>query len=245
VALRHCLSLRAGKIGFSQIKVMAMAHVVLLGDSIFDNGAYVPAGTQVVAHLRSRLGTGHHVSLGAQDGSVLADMKAQVRRIPALPQKPTHLMISCGGNDVLGLVGAMQTPVASVLEAAELLAAWQAGFRHDYRAMLDLVSACGIPFAVSTIYDQVPGLSAGLRGALSQFNDVIVREAVMRGIPVLDLRLICSTPGDYAASSPIEPSSEGGRKIAAGIAGLLLAHDFSATRTVVFGAAHDTREEGL
>lgn len=213
-----------------------MAHVVLLGDSIFDNGSYVPEGMQVVEQLRRRLGAGHEVALGARDGSVLADMRAQVGRIPALRQAPTHLMISCGGNDVLGLVGAMQTPAASVLEAAELLAAWQAGFRRDYRAMLDLVSACGIPFAVSTIYDQVPGLSPGLRGALSLFNDVILREAVMRRIPVLDLRLVCPAPGDYAASSPIEPSSEGGRKIAAGIAALVLGHDFSAARTVVFGA---------
>lgn len=216
-----------------------MAHVVLLGDSIFDNGSYVPPGTQVIEQLQRRLGAGHEASLCAQDGSVLADMPAQVGRIAALRKEkaPTHLVISCGGNDVLGLVGAMQTPAATVLEAAELLAAWQAGFRRDYRAMLDLVSACGIPYAVSTIYDGVPGLSPGLRGALALFNDVILREAVLRGIPVLDLRLICAMPGDYAASSPIEPSAEGGRKIAAGIAALVSEHQFPAARTVVFGDA--------
>ncbi|QBH99642.1 SGNH/GDSL hydrolase family protein [Pseudoduganella albidiflava] len=216
-----------------------MAHVVLLGDSIFDNGSYVPPGTQVIEQLRRRLGAGHEASLCAQDGSVLADMPAQVGRIGALRKEraPTHLVISCGGNDVLGLVGAMQTPAATVLEAAELLAAWQAGFRRDYRAMLDLVSACGIPYAVSTIYDGVPGLSPGLRGALALFNDVILREAVLRGIPVLDLRLICAMPGDYAASSPIEPSAEGGRKIAAGIAALVSEHQFPAARTVVFAGA--------
>lgn len=211
-----------------------MAHVVLLGDSIFDNDKYVPEGIGVAAHLQECLGTGHVVSLRAQDGSVLADMAAQLRGIAKLPGRPTNLVISCGGNDVLGLVGAMQSPVASVLEAAELLAAWQAGFLRDYQAMLHLVKACGIPFAVSTIYDQVPGLSPGLRGALALFNDVILREAVMHAIPVLDLRLVCTEPGDYAALSPIEPSFEGGRKIAAAIAELVLEHATGAARTVVF-----------
>ena len=211
-----------------------MAHVVLLGDSIFDNAKYVPEGIGVAAHLQDCLGAGHRVSLRAQDGSVLADMPAQLRGLQALPDRPTSLVVSCGGNDVLALVGAMQSPVASVLEAAELLATWQAAFRRDYQAMLGLVAGCGIPFAVSIIYDQVPGLSPGLRGALALFNDVILREAVTRAIPVLDLRLVCTEPGDYAASSPIEPSFEGGRKIAAAIADLVLGHEPGAARTVVF-----------
>lgn len=29
-----------------------MAHIVLLGDSIFDNAPYVPAGTEVQARLQ-------------------------------------------------------------------------------------------------------------------------------------------------------------------------------------------------
>lgn len=218
-----------------------MAHVILLGDSIFDNRGYVPEGHEVAMQLRSHLGGAHEVTLGARDGSVLADMPAQFSEVASLRdspahQAPTHLVISCGGNDVLGLVGAMQSPVASVLEAAEMLAAWQADFRRGYRAMLQQAQACGIPFAVCTIYDAVPGLSAGLRGALALFNDVIVREAVMRAIPLLDLRLVCADAGDYSAVSPIEPSSEGGRKIAAAIAELLLADEADVVRTVVFGA---------
>lgn len=31
-----------------------MAHIILLGDSIFDNGVYVPGGPDVVKQLRSR-----------------------------------------------------------------------------------------------------------------------------------------------------------------------------------------------
>lgn len=213
-----------------------MAHIVLLGDSIFDNAPYVPAGTEVQSQLQARLGPQHRVSLLARDGDVLADMVAQVGRLQELPE-PDWLLVSCGGNDVLGLVGAMQSRVNSVLEAAELLASWQAGFRRDYRRMLDIVLATRRPVAVATIYDAVPSLAPGLRTALAPFNDVILRAAVECHLPVLDLRLICDAAADYAVSSPIEPSTQGGHKIATAIAELVLAHDPIAPRTVVYAGA--------
>lgn len=216
---------------------MNLEHIVLLGDSIFDNAPYVPPGTEVLAQLRARLGAGGQATLLARDGDVLADMPAQLARLARLQAPPTWLMVSCGGNDVLGLVGAMHGPVRTVLEAAELLAAWQAGFARDYRSMLDLVLARGTPTAVATIYDGVPGLAPGLRTALAPFNDVILREAARRGLPVLDLRLVCDDPDDYAASSPIEPSARGAAKIAAALAGLASRHDPAMPHTVVYGAA--------
>lgn len=212
-----------------------MEHVVLLGDSIFDNAPYVPSGTHVSQQLAQLL-TGGQVTLLARDGAVLADIPAQVAQLARLGQPPTWLVVSCGGNDVLGLVGAMHSPVATVLGAAELLAAWQAGFRRGYRQMLDLVLAQGAPAALCTIYDAVPNLGEGLRTALAPFNDVILREAVARGLPVLDLRLVCNEAADYAARSPIEPSSQGGRKIAAAIHALVRTHDPAQGRTVVYGA---------
>jgi hypothetical protein len=131
----------------------------------------------------------------------------------------------------------MHGQVGTVLEAADLLAAWQAGFRHAYRDMLDLLLAQRIPLAVATIYDAVPGLSAGLRVALAPFNDVIVREAAQRRLPLLDLRLVCTDRDDYASCSPIEPSALGGYKIAAAIGELVHAQPPAAPRTVMYGAA--------
>ncbi len=214
-----------------------MAHIVLLGDSIFDNAPYVPAGTEVSACLQSLPGRPHRVSLLARDGSVLADMAAQAARLRALPAPADWLVVSCGGNDVFGLVGAMHAQAGTVLEAAELLAAWQASFRHAYRGMLDLLLAQDIPLAVATIYDAVPGLSPGLRTALAPFNDVILREAVLRRLPVLDLRVLCADAADYASSSPIEPSARGGRKIAAAIGELVHVQPRAAAHTRVYGAA--------
>ncbi len=52
--------------------------------------------------------------------------------------------------------------------------------------------------------------------ALGLFNDVIVRAALARGVDVLDLRSVCTEPGDYA--NEIEPGVRGGEKIARAIA---------------------------
>jgi hypothetical protein len=67
---------------------------------------------------------------------------------------------------------------------------------------------------------------------LSVFNAVILREAFARGLPVLDLRLICDRVEDYA--NPIEPSAKGGAKIAAAIARTFREHEFAKGRTEVF-----------
>ena len=109
--------------------------------------------------------------------------------------------------------------------------------------MLDLVLAQGKLTVVATIYDCVPGLAPGLRTALAVFNDVIVREAVRRSVQLLDLRLGCTEPADYAACLPIEPSAQGAAKIAAAIAALVAPASGQALeshgnqRTVIYTAA--------
>jgi hypothetical protein len=50
-------------------------HVVLLGDSIFDNGAYVPGDPDVVTQLRGILPDGWKASLWAIDGAIISDVK--------------------------------------------------------------------------------------------------------------------------------------------------------------------------
>lgn len=211
-----------------------LPRIFLLGDSIFDNGPYVPPGTEVRAQLQALVEGEYRVALLARDGAVLADVAAQAAGLPAPTRAADWLVVSCGGNDALGLVGAMHAGVGSVIEAAGLLAQWQAGFRRDYRRMLDVLRAQSSPLAVATIYDNVPGLDPGLRTALAVFNDVILREAAALGLPVLDLRLVCAERGDYAAVSPIEPSVQGGGKIARAIAQLARGQDRNARRTVVY-----------
>ena len=69
--------------------------------------------------------------------------------------------------------------------------------------------------------------------ALTIFNDGILVHAFAAGLPVLDLRLICHEDADYA--NPLEPSVQGGAKIAAAIIRLLAEHDFTRRRSEVYG----------
>ena len=69
---------------------------------------------------------------------------------------------------------------------------------------------------------------------LCLFNDVILREAFRAGLPVIDLRLVCTDAADYARSSPIEPSVVGGGKIARAIGRLVTTYDFKGVGSRVF-----------
>ena len=106
--------------------------------------------------------------------------------------------------------------------------------------MLGSVLARGLPTALCSIYD--PRFTDPLRQrlavtGLALFNDVILRAAFEQGLPVLDLRLICDQDTDFANS--IEPSDQGGGKIAAATVQLLSEHDFQRQRSEVFtGMAH-------
>src|SRR6516162_724966 len=97
----------------------AMTHVVLLGDSVFDNGAYVAGGPDVLAQLREILPQGWRASLNALDGSGVRDVYAQLDRIP---NDATHLVVSAGGNDALGEAAFLEERAGSVAEVMAKLA---------------------------------------------------------------------------------------------------------------------------
>ena len=98
-----------------------------------------------------------------------------------------------------------------------MLADIRDGFRQDYRLMLKKVLALRLPTAVCTIYDSVPGLPRAHQAALALFNEVILKEASEAGVSIIDLRVVCNEPADYSEVSPIEPSDEGGKKVARAI----------------------------
>ena len=234
-------------------------HIVLAGDSIFDNGAYVPDGPALVDVLRSALGDSGKATLLAVDGSVSMMVPQQLRDIP---KDADRLFISSGGNDALACRFVIDVPSSGVpvgrddepsdavpleeLPLASLGAVFLRNvlgfgrFREALRSRLEAVAAdpdvlararpsgrvpvpvpgsldaaarTRLPTCVCTIYDRVPGLPPRHRAALAVFNDVILSEAAARGLQVIDLRNVCTEAGDYAESSPIEPSLAGSWKI--------------------------------
>ncbi|WP_207461574.1 SGNH/GDSL hydrolase family protein [Azospirillum sp. SYSU D00513] len=198
-----------------------MPHAVLLGDSIFDNAAYVGGGPDVIRHLRQRLPAEWQATLCAVDGAVTNGVARQLDRIPA---DASHLVVSVGGNDALGYSSVLEEGARSVAGAVNLLADIRERFQRDYRAMVEAVLARRLPTALCTVYDARypdPLRHRLVVTGLTVFNDVITREAFARGLPLLDLRLICDEAEDYA--NPIEPSVQGGGKIAASIVELVTA----------------------
>jgi hypothetical protein len=193
----------------------ATGHFVLLGDSILENARYVPGQPDVVATLRGLLPLGWQATLLARDGAIVRDV---IRQLAIVPRDATHLVLSVGGNDALGYRSASHGGATSLTEALAKLAVVQADFAREYRSVLHRVSETKLRFTVCTIYDAIPGLDPVERVGLSLFNDVIVREAAHHRINVIDLRLVCADVGDYSSESPIEPSYEGGLKIARAIA---------------------------
>jgi hypothetical protein len=198
-----------------------VSHVILLGDSIFDNGRYVPGGPAVIEQLRERLPRGWNATLLAADGAIVADVADQLRK---LPEDATHLVVSAGGNDALEHSVAVQTKEGTSL--LSYLADARDQFQQQYRGMLRSALSHRLPTTVCTVYDSIPDMTREEQTGLSLFNDIILREAFRATVPVIDLRLICTARDDYAEISPIEPSTVGGAKIARTIARVVTTYDF-------------------
>lgn len=191
------------------------SHIALVGDSIFDNQVYVIHGYSVSDELTRLVEPGGgEVTLLAVDGAFAGDVSGQVKD---LPPGVTHVALSVGGNDALGCLPLLETPCKTAAEALGLLSDVQKRFQSEYRLAVDAAIRVRRPVLVCTIYDAVPGLTPAMQTALSIFNDVITREAIRCGLTVLDLRELLDESADFSAMSPIEPSEQGGRKIAAAI----------------------------
>ncbi|TIL29056.1 MAG: SGNH/GDSL hydrolase family protein [Mesorhizobium sp.] len=208
--------------------VAVMNKVVLLGDSVFDNSAYVADGADLLAHVLRQLPIGWLAMLLAVDGSLMADVGRQLNR---LPSDATHLVVSVGGNDALGVSSVLNAPSRSVADTLLRLAEIREQFCLEYMSTLDAVLAVGLPTAICSIYDvryADPEQRRIAVTALSILNDCITRAAAVRGVPLIDLRIVCGEDADFV--NAIEPSEQGGKKIAAGIVSFLTKHEFRSGR---------------
>lgn len=209
-------------------------HLVLLGDSILDNASYVPGGRPaVIDQVRSRLPDGWAATLLALDGSVIDSVLGL--QLSKIPGDATHLILSVGGNDVLEQIRILQEPVKTVAEALRIMLESRLEFEEKHRHLLDALVARGLPVAVCTIFNPCSddeGFQRAAVAALSHYNDAILNNARRLGLPVIELRAVCSEVSDYA--NEIEPSSHGGAKIADAILRVIMGHDFASRRCAVF-----------
>jgi hypothetical protein len=168
---------------------MQPKHIVLIGDSIFDNGGYVGGGDSVIEQLNRKLPEKTKSTLLAVDGDVTEDVYAQLENIP---NDATHVFISCGGNDALRIISILNKPVESVGHAMDVFTDVKNQFEERYSRMVLAVSKKVGKVTICTVHDSVPEYTTRALTALSMFNEVILKEAFRINAPVIDLRLACN-----------------------------------------------------
>jgi lysophospholipase L1-like esterase len=188
-----------------------MEHLVLLGDSIFDNKSYVGSDASVIEHLQALMPADWKATLCAVDGDTTQGIPQQILGIPP---NATYLFVSVGGNDALmnmDLLTDMTTPGAQLLSKLSMLADV---FHKNYDEAIGGICKLRKPTYVCTIYNGnlESSISKAAKAAVGVFNDIIYSTANENHLGVIDLRRICNQPSDYA--NPIEPSTLGGKKIA-------------------------------
>ena len=226
-----------------------MKHIILAGDSVFDNRTYVEVGEPDVRdQLADLLDDGDKATLIAVDGDINNNVSEQLDNIP---NDATHLFISIGGNDALMHIDAFTETVNTIGEALDSFNEMVQEFERDYIKMLTNVIKYGLKTTLCTIYNpwfdhdnmdrikymfppntNFKKLQRRSTTALPLFNNIIFQEAFNFGLPVMDLRLIFNDRADY--SNPIEPSVVGGMKMAKIIKDISYNHDFSMKDSVVY-----------
>jgi len=200
-----------------------MQSLVLLGDSILDNGPYTRPEPDTAAHLARLLAPEWSVERLAQDGATMTDLRFQVNQIRA---RPSLAVLSIGGNDATEHIGILERPPSPTAELLEELLAIAEDFGRAYEASVRAVAERAQRTLLCTIYEvqlEPPIFARLARVPLALLNDQILRVGVRLGLDVLELRSVCTEPGDFVQQ--IEPSPQGAAKIARAIAGTVLGGD--------------------
>jgi hypothetical protein len=195
-------------------QAMTHTHVVMLGDSVFDNNRYVAGGPDVLAHMSALAPDGWRATLCAVDGATTSTFQRQLDNVP---DDATHLAISLGGNDALQTMPLMTLPTRSVGMGLQELGERLVSFETAYRRCVSSALNLGRPVLLLTIYDGdfEPNLRVMTRVGVALFNDVIIRVGRERELPTVEMRHVCNEPGDFKRG--VEPSVRGGEKVATAV----------------------------
>jgi hypothetical protein len=207
--------LARNELGHGGMIDMNVEHIVLLGDSIFDNKSYVESESDVIGHLSKILPIGSKATLLAVDGSTTSEIAAQVAQVP---KDVTLIAVSVGGNDLLHRRYELNETERTGIELLGFLSSVGEEFYKQYEAAIKIVAELRIPTCLCTIYNGNldPPESTMAKAVVAIYNDKIYRVANRYRMAVIELRSVCTSAEDYA--NPIEPSGTGGKKIASAIA---------------------------
>lgn len=198
---------------------MSVRSLVLLGDSILDNGPYTYPEPDTTAHLQRLLAPDWTVQRWAQDGAIMQHLPSQ---LALLDGQPDVAVLSIGGNDLTPYIGLIERRADSNAEVLAELLAIADGFSLQYEAAARSVAERAARTVLCTIYEvklEPPIVGHLARVPLGLINDRIQWIGARLGLEVLELRSVCTEEEDFVLQ--IEPSPQGAEKIARAIAGIL------------------------
>jgi len=183
-------------------------NVVLIGDSILNNSAYVSQSQSVADILSNKLLGKGTVYNFAKDGATIADCYAQLDKLSFdLNNSNTTIFISCGGNNILN---SRQT---EKIDATNLFA--------EYSELLKSVKSrvFSADLYVLNLYTPANGHYTSYKPVINQWNQMLETNASVLGYQVAKIDDLLVAEEDFVYS--IEPSFKGGKKMASKIVSVL------------------------
>ena len=174
-------------------------NVVLIGDSMLNNSAYVSAN-QSVPDLLSKKLVGNTVYNFAKDGSTINDCYTQLDKISTqLNNSSTSIVISCGGNNILNNHSSEKTYINNLF--------------NTYDELLKSIRT-KVPNAslyVLNLYTPTNTHYVSYHSAIDQWNQLLEDNKLSLQYKIINTRSLLVTDEDFTYN--IEPSEKGGTKI--------------------------------
>lgn len=173
--------------------------IVLIGDSMLNNSAYVLAN-QSVPDLLSKKLVGNTVYNFAKDGATINDCYAQLDKISTeLNNSRTYIVVSCGGNNILS---------SRSLKPADMN-----NLFNEYSELLKSIKT-RVPNAslyVINLYTPTNSHYVSYHKAIDQWNQLLEDNKSSLQYKIINTSSLLVTDEDFTYN--IEPSEKGGKKI--------------------------------
>lgn len=212
-------------------------HLLILGDSVFDNTLYLnPDELDGQAWLKKALPNYHQTFLAVDGATTHHVIKHQIKYIKDAVKangEITDLIISIGGNNLLGETALLGVKTPTVMDGLSLFRSRQATFAREYKEMWEAIDqttdelecspnyyVLGIYYACFKAKQDNPTrmfptdkkFQKASRLAVDCFNMEIMKSA---GHAYIDLNsLFGEGKSEDCYANPIEPSSYGSELIA-------------------------------
>ena len=178
-------------------------NIVLIGDSILNNSAYVLANQSVPDLLSKELSKNVNTAVYnfAKDGSTITDCYTQLDKISIdLNTSNTTIFLSCGGNNILNSRQKLDTASTITLfkQYSELIQSIKTRVSNAQLYILNLYTP------VNTHY-------TSYHSTIEQWNKLLEDNASSLGYTLIDISSLLVLEDDFAYN--IEPSYKGGQKI--------------------------------